>query len=117
MSVKRCDLGLLQMQILWLLSKKPSHGYDLMKTLNKIKRTRITQSTMYPCLAKLESMGLVKSKASGSRGRKTYVLSAKGRKTLAQSMKEFCACFEGIFKDVKCVECGCAVCSIKESQE
>ncbi len=107
MSVNRnVDLGFLQMQVLWLLSKKPAHGYWLMERLSAIKHSPITQGTLYPTLAKLESMGFIKAAASGVRGRKTYSLTAKGRRAADESCREFISIYQSIFYDYCCVSCG-----------
>ena len=63
------DLGILQMQILWLLNRKDTHGYELMKNLNEIKNTKITQGTLYPALQRLEELNLIKSKKALGRHR------------------------------------------------
>lgn len=115
MSVKRTkrlgresDVGALQMQLLWLLSKKPAHGYELMKTLNAIKKTKVTQSTLYPALSALEKKGLVQSgKASGARGKKVYSLTGSGKRVMKQNCAEFVGIFKGIIADFYCPLCNC----------
>lgn len=102
---RNVDLGVLQMQVLWLLSKKPSHGYSLMAELNRIKKTRITQGTLYPVLAKLEALRLVKGKKGGARGKKVYRLTPEGKKVLLRNCAEFCAVFGGIIADFYCASC------------
>ncbi|MFH0836200.1 MAG: PadR family transcriptional regulator [Candidatus Micrarchaeota archaeon] len=109
MPKKSVDLGLLQMQILWFLSKNPTHGYELTKQLNQVKQTKVTQSTMYPALAKLVELGLVESKTEGSRGKRIYRVSRKGKRALEKAMTDFCSCFIGIFKDAHCSKCGSRV--------
>lgn len=99
------ELGVLQMQILWLLSKKPTHGYELMHTLSKIKNARITQGTLYPALERLEEMGLVagkKSKVRADRGKIVYSLTESGFREMSRNCKEFCLIFSGVFKDFYC---------------
>jgi len=99
------ELGVLQMQLLWLLSKKPTHGYELMRTLSKIKNTRITQGTLYPALERLEEMRLVagkRSKARADRGKIVYSLTESGFREMDRNCKEFCLIFSGVFKDFYC---------------
>ena len=102
---QQADLGVLQMQILWLLGKKPSHGYDLMKQLSEIKRTKITQGTLYPTVAKLQKRGLVTAKTEGKRGKKTYSLTPEGKKLMADNCREFVTIFSGIISDYRCSGC------------
>lgn len=97
------ELGLLQMQVLWLL-KKPTHGYELMKNLNELKRTKITQGTLYPTLQRLEELKLIASRASGRK--RVYKLTGRGRSTMKNNCLEFCKTFQGIFEDFVCGRCG-----------
>jgi len=97
------DLGMLQMQILWLLSRKNSHGYELMKDLSVIKRSKVTQGTLYPAMQKLEALKLVEGKESDNKI--VYTLTQKGRKTMNDSCVEFTRTFFGVFQDFVCEKC------------
>lgn len=99
------EIGVLQMQILWLLSKGPSHGYELMKKLTKLKKKEITQGALYPTLQKLERKGLIEVKREGSRGKKVYRLTGKGKEYMQQICRDFCEIFAGIYKDFYCACC------------
>jgi len=99
------DLGVLQMQVLWLLSKEPQHGYALLKRLRAIKRAPLTQGALYPALAALERAKFVKARKAGVRGKKVYAVTAKGRKALNEACAEFVAIFQGIFGDFYCTKC------------
>jgi DNA-binding PadR family transcriptional regulator len=92
------------MQILWILGKKPAHGYMLMKKLSELKRTKITQGTLYPTMQRLQELGLVEA-AEESRKR-VYSLTAKGKRVMKSSCGDFCATFQGIFHDFVCHTCG-----------
>jgi DNA-binding PadR family transcriptional regulator len=97
------ELGLLQMQILWILNRKSTHGYELMKDLNKIKTTKITQGTLYPTLQRLLNLGLIKK---DNQGRKiVYHITKKGDKTMKISCSDFCKTFNGIYQDFVCQKC------------
>ncbi len=97
------ELGILQMQILWLLSRKSTHGYELMKLLSILKGTAITQGTLYPTLKRLEELEMIK-RAEKDR-RVIYHITAKGRKTMNDSCLEFVKTFYGIFHDFACESC------------
>ena len=97
------DLGLLQMQILWLLSNKPSHGYDLMRQLNEIKKTKITQGTLYPTMQKLVGLEFVKSAEQDNR--KVYTITAAGKKAMDSACNEFVDTFKGIIESYECKGC------------
>src|SRR3989338_997410 len=97
------ELGLLQMQILWVLSHKSTHGYKLMKVLSEIKKTKITQGTLYPTLQSLEGRGLIKGHDSD---RKTvYNITTKGRKVMNETCMDFSRTFFGIFQSFVCQKC------------
>jgi len=105
MDIQDIELGMLQMQILWLLGSKPMHGYELMKKLTEIKRNEITQGALYPTLSKLRELGLIKVESEGPRGKKTYQLTGEGKRIMTKTCREFCRAFEGIFKDFICNCC------------
>lgn len=97
------ELGLLQMQILWLLSRKSTHGYDIMKMLGKIKKTKVTQGTLYPTLQTLEKRGLIKRH---DEDRKTvYSITPKGTKVMNETCVDFSKTFFGIFQNYVCEKC------------
>ncbi|MBI4896525.1 MAG: PadR family transcriptional regulator [Candidatus Aenigmarchaeota archaeon] len=97
------ELGMLQMQILWLLKRKPTHGYELMKELELRKNKKITQGTLYPTLQKLEKGGFVQREKDGQRI--VYQITNSGEKILHDSCLEFCKTFFGIYQDFVCTKC------------
>lgn len=101
--VSDIDLGILQMQILWILSRKSSHGYNMMKDLNKIKSSKVTQGTLYPTLNKLVNHGLVKREKNGRKI--VYHITDKGKNTMKTTCTDFCRTFYGIYQDFVCTEC------------
>lgn len=90
------------MQVLWLL-KKPAHGYELMKKLNILKKTKITQGTLYPTLQRLEELKLIASTMQGVK--KIYHLTRRGKRVMKYSCLDFCRTFHGIFEDFVCKTC------------
>lgn len=97
------ELGILQMQVLWLLSRQPTHGYELMKALTVLKGTQITQGTLYPTLRRLEELDLIKG--IEKERRVIYHVTSKGRKTMNDTCLEFVKTFYGIFHDFACHSC------------
>jgi DNA-binding PadR family transcriptional regulator len=100
------ELGVLQMQVLWLLEKEPRHGYALMKKLNDIKSTKIEQGTLYPVLQKLQANGYIEVSDTGPRKSKTYEITDKGRTIMRRSCEDFIMTFDDIIQDYKCKKCG-----------
>src|SRR3989338_380622 len=97
------EMGLLQMQILWILSRKHCHGYEMMKDLNVIKSTKITQGTLYPTLKRLVELKMIEIDEDGAR--KVYHITERGKKTMDQSCTDFTRTFFGIFHDYVCGKC------------
>ena len=112
---KEDDLGMLQMQVLWLLEKEPRHGYALMKKLGQVKNTKIEQGTLYPVLQKLQSNEYIEVKDTGPRGSKTYEITEKGRTIMKRSCEDFIMTFDDIIEDYKCKKCGETDCVMKRA--
>ncbi len=97
------ELGMLQMQILWLLSQKSTHGYELMKDLETIKGKKITQGTLYPTLQKLEKLGYIRGQYDDNKV--VYSTTSKGAKVMNETCTDFVKTFFGIFNQVACTKC------------
>lgn len=101
--VSEIELGLLQTQILWLLSRKSTHGYELMKTLTTLRGVRMTQGTLYPTMQRLEELELVKREAQ--QRKIVYNISEKGIRIMNETCLAFVKTFYGIFHDYACERC------------
>jgi len=78
--------------LLWLISKKPRHGYDLIHILQKeVCYLKVGAGHIYPVLAELSFHGLIKARASaqGKRIKKLYSITPVGRRLLAGIRKRF----------------------------
>ena len=102
--VSEIELGMLQMQILWLLSRQSMHGYYLMRALTALKSTEITQGTLYPTLKRLQQLGLIKCKNDDRRIMNS--MTAKGKRVMNEACLDFVKTFYGIFHDYACRKCG-----------
>ncbi|VVC03725.1 Transcriptional regulator PadR-like family protein [Candidatus Bilamarchaeum dharawalense] len=79
--------------LLWLISKKPVHGYELIKKIEKDGGFHvITASKLYPILKVLTKQGLIsqKKESQGQRVRKVYHITEKGSSVLKQIKKCLC---------------------------
>jgi len=84
---KRAVVSLFSAFVLWLVSKKPTHGYEVIGTLRKEQQfVHIGPARIYPILASLSRQGLIKvrEEAKGRRVRKLYSITPGGRKRLAE---------------------------------
>lgn len=97
------ELGLLQMQILWLLNRKSTYGYEIMTVLNKIKSTKIAQGTLYPTLKALKNYGYVKKEKADDKF--IYHITPEGKRVLNETCLDFTRTFFGIFQDFVCHKC------------
>ncbi|MBU0526994.1 PadR family transcriptional regulator [Candidatus Micrarchaeota archaeon] len=76
--------------LLWLISKKEVHGYELMKMLDEDGGfALVASSKIYPLLAQLTKKGLISSKTrmQGKRARKSYSITSKGLLHIKKSKK------------------------------
>jgi len=91
--MKCCQMkGFLTYLILWSLSKHPMTGVQLADELEKRKGAKPSPGTIYPALKELKAQGFI-----AADGKKTYSITAKGRRELKTACSTFC----GIFYDIK----------------
>ncbi|MFA4946039.1 MAG: PadR family transcriptional regulator [Candidatus Micrarchaeia archaeon] len=100
------NIGVLELQVLWLLGKEPQHGYALMARLSEFKRTSVKQGTLYPTMGRLVRKKLVSRKREENRV--VYSLTPLGRKVLKVNASELVRMLSGIIGDYYCPSCsGC----------
>ncbi|MBN1169607.1 PadR family transcriptional regulator [Candidatus Micrarchaeota archaeon] len=74
--------------LLWMMSRKEQHGYEIIKTINKDPCIpSFPASRIYPLLHDLSQKGLLSQKKimQGKRSRKIYAITAKGRAVLEKA--------------------------------
>lgn len=90
--------GLEKPIIIWLLSRKPRHGYELITEFKKLTGRKLKPSIVYPFLHRLEMEGFASSKwmVKGRRKVRHYSLTESGEELLqkvrgifAKPVKEF----------------------------
>jgi DNA-binding PadR family transcriptional regulator len=83
--------GLDRPLILWLISKDPMHGYEIIKEVRRLTGRHLKPATLYPFLNRLETEGILESKlmSKGRRGLKCYHLTVKGEKILEKMSAMF----------------------------
>ena len=87
--------GVLEMVLLSIISKNSTYGYEIIATLGRLGSPvfeNIKEGTLYPVLYRLEDAGFVESHLSssdgGSRTKKYYVITEKGKAAL-KDMREY----------------------------
>ncbi|MBS1820435.1 MAG: PadR family transcriptional regulator [Acidobacteria bacterium] len=88
--------GDLRYVILQLISEKPSHGYEIIKSIQERLGGTYAPSpgVVYPMLTMLEEMGHITGSAEGSR--KQYTITDEGAKALAENKAMVDALFSRI---------------------
>ena len=89
---KRAADSIFSAFLLWLVSKKPMHGYEMISVLRvEHQFVHVGPAHIYPILAGLLKNGLirVKREAKGRRVRKLYHVTASGRKKLKEIKKAY----------------------------
>lgn len=85
--------GNLDAMLLAVLSRGPAHGYAVIRWLAERSDGRfdLPEGTVYPALHRLERSGLVRSSWDdrGPRRRRTYAITGRGTKALAESRREW----------------------------
>ena len=84
----------LRLILLKLIEEQPRHGYDLIREIEERSGGAYAPSpgVIYPTLTMLDDMGLVESKAEGTR--KAFAITEAGTAELADKAKEVAALFE-----------------------
>ena len=81
--MKEAQKGYIRIAVLILLSKKPSHGYEIMKEIKDRTRGfyKPTPGGVYPILRDLEKTGYIEGKwhKQNNRNIKTYRINEKGK--------------------------------------
>ncbi|MGB9854554.1 MAG: PadR family transcriptional regulator [Candidatus Bathyarchaeales archaeon] len=95
-------LGHAKLITLAVLSRKPLHGYGIIKEIKSKSDNccSITVGTIYPVLKTLESEGLIKSEKIVIKGREkiVYRTTAKGKTVLEEGLKRWNKFTEGAKK-------------------
>ena len=94
--------GLLDVCVLVALQKEESYGYQIIKDISPY--IKISESTLYPILRRLEDADLIKVRKSEYNGRirKYYRLTPKGKKRILEfesDWKEILAVYKFIRKE------------------
>ncbi len=87
--------GHLDLLLLGAVAKEPLHGYGIVEAIREASEGAfdLGEGTVYPALYRLEAAGLLASDASTVNGRKrrTYRLTARGRRDLAAQKRDWSA--------------------------
>ena len=81
--------GYLKMAVLFVLMRKPMHGYEIMKNINRWTLGIITPTAggIYPTLKELETKGLIKGEWITEERRKIYRITSKGKEVFKEAVE------------------------------
>jgi PadR family transcriptional regulator PadR len=93
--------GSAELLILSLLDARPRHGYELSKLIHAQSHGQLTFhiDSLYPLLYRLEERGWIKGswvEKAGERRRRSYRVTAEGRRVLAAQRKTWEAFVEAV---------------------
>ncbi len=90
-TVSAFQRGLERPLILWLISKGPMHGYEIIKEVTRLTGRRVKPATLYPLLNRLEAEGFLVSELieKNQRELRCYRLTEKGKTFLAKMFDMF----------------------------
>src|SRR5690242_2894153 len=96
MAKPKSDLlqGTLDLLVLKTLELEPMHGWGIAQRIQQISQDvlQVNQGSLYPALHRLEEQGWIRSSWAASennRQAKYYVLTARGRKQLAEEKENW----------------------------
>lgn len=84
--------GTLDMCLLALLAKEPTHGYEVVRRLNAAGLDGVGYGTVYPLLTRMRRLGFVVDKVADSPAgppRKVYAVTREGRRKLTAWMRQW----------------------------
>lgn len=85
--------GSLDLLLMGVLRRGPAHGYAIIAALREGSNGEfdLPEGTIYPALHRLEQAGLITSSVDLAQGRRrrTYALTARGRKEFATQRREW----------------------------
>jgi DNA-binding PadR family transcriptional regulator len=92
--------GLIRLHVLYHAAKGPVYGLWMIRELGR-HGYRIGPGTLYPLLHRLEDKGYLRSRAerAGGKVRRSYVITAPGRRALAEAKAKVRELFDELFED------------------
>ena len=103
--------NIIKLYTLLLLTKKPMHGYELIKELEICTTQKVSTSHVYPFLKILKKNKFIMIVESGKREKKQYTLTKEGKQFTDEMIDKFSIMINSsIQKKVKqCAHCDCKI--------
>ena len=107
---KRYAPELRDLLMLWFVSKKPTHGYELIKRFDELDSEvlKTKANRVYPGLEKMKDKGFVEAfldtSISAKKPRKIYTLTPKGREHLLTEIDELRSGLDSVKKYLDAID-------------
>ena len=103
--------SIVKLYTILLLMKKPQHGYEIMKELEKKTGKKISPSQVYPFLELLEKENIIVVNKTGKREKIVYNITKEGKKFADDIFSRAGNLFQTALKQKinACIHCGCKV--------
>jgi DNA-binding PadR family transcriptional regulator len=106
MHLNQMRKGSTPLLILSLLAEQPMYGYQIARELEQRSEGyfEMKEGLLYPALHQMERDGLLKSEwrtVTGSRRRRYYIMTDKGKKALADSVAEWTTFTKRLMRMIK----------------
>lgn len=95
--------GVLEYCVLLVLKQRENYGYEIVQALKRVEDLAVSESTVYPILARLRTEGFLKSrdvKSESGPPRRYFSLTARGKVRLAE-MNEYWPILTQALNDLK----------------
>ena len=103
--------NLIKLYTLLLLTKKPMHGYELIKELEICTNQKVSASHVYPFLKILKQNKFIIIVESGKREKKQYALTKEGKHFTDEMLNKFNMMINSSIqgKVKQCAHCDCKI--------
>lgn len=94
--------GLEKPIIIWLLLRKPRHGYEIIVEFKRLTGRKLKPSIVYPFLHRLETEGFISGEwvLNGKRKMRHYALTKRGEELLQKVREMFAKPIKEMFLDL-----------------
>lgn len=103
--------NLVKFYTILLLLEGPKHGYEIIKNVKEKLNKKMSPGEIYPFLKTLKKHNYVKTKKIGTRGKKVYYLTKKGKIFVKVMINRFGSLIDIAVepKLTSCAHCGCKI--------
>lgn len=97
--INQLKKGTFELNVLLILKKKDSYGYEIVKRFNELPFSSISQASIYPILKRLLVLNLISFywiEMEGKPARKYYRITKEGENLLFQRLEDYKKVYESV---------------------